>query len=93
MPTILDPDESHFSVEAKHLKWPVFVPRKLSAKRVYQQDQFKLFEEQNKIKTDDADSTLTLWGYKYQKLDSHVVFYHLETNILNVPKSNRLCAG
>ena len=39
---------------------PVFVPRKSPTKIVYQQDQFKLFEEQDKIKSfDDIDSTFT----------------------------------
>ena len=56
-------------------------------KRVYQQDLFKVCEEQDKIKSfDDIDSTLTLPGYAFQKNDDHVVFYHLETNVLNVPE-------
>ena len=48
--TIFDPEESHLSVESKHLKSPVSVPRKSPTKRVYQQDQFKLSEEHDKIK-------------------------------------------
>ena len=48
---------------------------------------FKVFEEQDKIKSfDDTDSTLTPQGYAFQKNDDHVVFYHLETNVLNVPE-------
>ena len=74
------------SAESKYLKSLVSVPRKSPTKRVYQQDQFKLFEEQDKIKSfDDIDSTLTPLGYTFQKYDDHVVFYHLETNVLNVP--------
>ena len=42
------------------LKSPVFVPRKSPTERVYQQDQSKLFEEQDKIKSlYDIDSTAT----------------------------------
>ena len=58
MPTIFDLEESNLSVESKHLKLPVPIPRKSPTKRVYQQDQFKLFEEQDKIKSfDDINST------------------------------------
>ena len=45
VPAIFDPEESHLSAESKYLKSPVSVPRKSTTKRVYQQDQFKLFEE------------------------------------------------
>ena len=84
MPTIFDLEESNLSVESKHLNLPVFVPRKSPTKRVYQQDQFKLFEEQVKIKSfDDIDSTLTPPGYTFQKYDDLAVFYRLET-VLNV---------
>ena len=87
VPTIFDPEDSHLSAESKYLKFFVSVPRKSPTKRVYQQDQFKLFEEQDKIKSfDDIDSTLTPPGYTFQKYDDHVVFYHLETNVLNVPE-------
>ena len=80
MPTIFDPEESNLSAESKHLKFPVSVPRKSSTKRVYQQDQFKLFEEQDKIKSfDDINSTLTPPGYTFQKYDDLVVFHRLET--------------
>ena len=75
MPTIFDPEESHLSVKSKYLKSSISVPRKSPTKRVYQQDQFKLFEEQDKIKSfDDIDSTLTPPGYTFQKYDDHVVF-------------------
>ena len=85
MPTIFDPEESHLSTESKYLKSPVSVPRKSATKRVYQQNQFKLFEVQDKIKSfDNIDSTLTPSGYAFQKYEDHVVFYHLETNVLNV---------
>ena len=58
MPTIFDLEESNLSVESKHLKLPVSVTRKSPTKRVYQQDQFKLFEEKDKIKSfDDINST------------------------------------
>ena len=87
MPTILDSEESNLSAESSYLKSPISVPRKSLAKRVYQQDQFKLFEEQDKIKSfDDIDFTLTPPGYTFQKYDDHVTFYHLETNVLNVPE-------
>ena len=66
VPTIFDPEESHLSAESKHLKSLVSVHRKSPTKRVYQQDQFKLFEEQDKIKSfDDIDSTLTSPGYTF----------------------------
>ena len=66
-----DPEESHLSGESKQLKSPVSVPRKSPMKRVYQQDQFKLFEEQDRIKSfDDIDSTV----YTFQKYDDHVIF-------------------
>ena len=84
MPTIFDLEESNLSAESKHLKLPVSVPRQSPTKRVYQQDQFKLFEEQDKIKSfDDINSTLTPPGYTFQKYDDLVVFYCLET-ALNV---------
>ena len=84
-PTIFDPEESHLSAESEHLKSPISVPRKSSKKRVYEQDQFKLFEEQDKVKSfNNIDSTLTPLGYTFQKYDGHAVFYHLETNVLNV---------
>ena len=58
MATIFDLEESNLSGESKHLKLPVSVPRKSPTKRVYQQDHFKLFEEQDKIKSfDDINST------------------------------------
>ena len=58
MPTIFDLEESNLSVEFKHLKLPVSVPVKSPTKRVYQQDQFKLFEKPDKIKSfDDINST------------------------------------
>ena len=82
MPTIFDLVESHLSAESKHLKSPIFVPRKSSTQTVYQQDQFKLFEEQDKIKIfDDISSTLTPPGYIFQKYDDFVVFvfYRIET--------------
>ena len=85
VPTIFDPEESHLSVESKYSKLPVFVPRKTPTKRVYQQDQFKPFEEQDKIKSfDDIDSASKPPGYIFQKYDGHVIFYYLETNVLNV---------
>ena len=58
MPTIFDLEGRSLSTESKHLKLPASVPRKSPTKRVYQQDQFKLFEEQDKIKSfDDINST------------------------------------
>ena len=85
--TIFEPEESHLSTESKYLKSRVSVPRKSPTKRVYQQDQFKLSEEQDKIKSfDDIDSMLTLLGYTFHKCDDYVVFYHIETNVLNVPE-------
>ena len=87
VPTIFDPEESHLSTESKYLKSSVSVPRKSPTKRAYQQDQLKLFEVQDKIRSfDNIDSTLTLPGYTFQKYDDHVVFYHLETNVLNLPE-------
>ena len=60
MPTNFDLEGRSLSAESKHLKLPVSVSRKSPTKRVYQQGQFKLFEEQDKIKSfDDIDSTLT----------------------------------
>ena len=84
MPTIFDLEESNLSVESKHLKLPVSVTRKSLTKRVYQQDQFKLFEEQDKIKSfDDINFTRTPPEYTFRKYDNLVVFYGLET-VLNV---------
>ena len=75
MPTIFDLEESNLSAESKHLKLPVSVPRKSPTKRVYQQDQFKLFEEQDKIKSFDAvNSTLRPPEYTFQKYKNLVVF-------------------
>ena len=75
MPTIFDPEESHLSTEFKYLKSPVSVPRKSPTKWVSQQDQFKLFEVQDKIKSfDNIYSTLTPPGYTFQKYDDHIVF-------------------
>ena len=71
-------------MESKHLKVPVSVPKKSPTKRVYQQDHFKLFEEQDKIKSfDDINSTWTPPRYTFWKNDDLVVFYRLET-VLNV---------
>ena len=79
MPTIFDLEGSSLSSEFKHLKLPIPVPRKSSTKWVYQQDQFKLFEEQDKIKSfDDINSTLTP-GYTFKKYNDLVVFYRLGT--------------
>ena len=75
MPTIFDLEESNLSAESKHLKLPVSVRRKSPTKRVYQQDQFKLFEEQDKIKSFDAvNSTLRPPEYTCQKYKNLVVF-------------------
>ena len=75
VPTIFDPEESHLSTESKYLKSPVSVPRKSPTKWVSQQDQFKLFEVQDKIKSfDNIYSTLTPPGYTFQKYDDHIVF-------------------
>ena len=80
MPTIFDIQQSNLSVESKHLKLPVSVPRKSPTKTVDQQYQFKLFDEQDKIKSfDDINSTLTPTGYTFQKYDDLVVFYCLKT--------------
>ena len=80
MPTIFDVEQSNFLVESKYLKLPASVPRKSQTKRVYQQYQFKLFDEQNKIKSfDDINSTLTPPGYTFQIYDDLVVFYCFET--------------
>ena len=66
VPIIFDPKESHLSEESKHLKSPASVPRKSPSKKVYQQDQFKLFEKQDKIKIfDDIDCTSTPSGYAF----------------------------
>ena len=84
MPTIFYLEESNLSTESKHLKFPVSIPRKSPTKRVYQQDQFQIFEEQDEIKSfDDINSTLTLPGYTFQKYGDFVVCYRLET-VLNV---------
>ena len=88
VPTIFDPGESsNLSAEANHLKSSVSVPRKSPTKRVYQEDQLHVFEEQDKIKSfDDIDSKLAALGYTFQRYDDHVVFYRLQTNDLNVPE-------
>ena len=84
MPTIFDLEGRSLSAESKHLKLPASVPRKSPTKRVYQQDQFKLFEEQDIIKSfDDINSMLTPPGYTFQKYNDLVVFYRIET-VLNV---------
>ena len=49
VPIIFDSLKSHLSAGSKRLKSLVSIPRKLPTKRVYQQDQFKLLEEQDKI--------------------------------------------
>ena len=93
MPTIFDLEESNLSAESKHLKLPVSVSRKSLTKRVYQQDQLKLFEEQDKIKSFDAiNSTLTPPEYTFQKYNNLVVFYRLETvlNVTEVPDCVRV---
>ena len=83
MSTIFDLEGSSLSAESKHLKLPVSVPRESPTKWVYQQDQFKLFKEQDKIKSFvDINSTLTP-GYTFQKYNNLVVFYRLGT-VLNV---------
>ena len=91
MPTIFDLEGRRLTAESKHLKLPVSVPRKSPTKRVYQQGQFKLFEEQDKIKSFDINSTLTPPRYTFQKYDALVFFYRLET--VERPRSNRLCAS
>ena len=84
MPTIFDVEQSNLSVESKHLKLPISVLRKSPTKRIYQQYQFKLFDEQDKIKSiDDIKSTLTPPGYTFQIFNDLVVFCCLET-VLNV---------
>ena len=67
MPTIFDLEGRSLSAESKHLKLPASVPRKSPTKRVYQQDQFNLFEEQDKIKSFGINSTSTPPGYTFQK--------------------------
>ena len=85
--TILDREESHLSEESKQLMSPVSVPRESPTKRVYQQYQFRLFEEQDKIKSfPDIDAILTPSGYTFPKYDIHVVLNHLKTNFLSVPE-------
>ena len=87
MPAIFDVEQSNLSVESKHLKLPVSVPRKSPTKTVDQQYQFKLFDEQDKIKSfDDINSTLTPPGYLFQIYDDLVVFYCLET-VLSVTEA------
>ena len=93
MPTIFDLEGRSLSTESKHLKLPASVPRKSPTKRVYQQDQFKLFEEQDKIKSFDAiNSTLTPPEYTFQKYNNLVVFYRLEIllNVTEVPDCVRV---
>ena len=75
MPTIFDLEGRSLSAESKYLKLPASVPRKSPTKRVYQQDQFKLFEEQDKIKSFDAvNSTLRPPEYTFYKYNNLVVF-------------------
>ena len=75
MPTIFDLEGRSLSAESKHLKLPASVPRKSPTKRVYQQDQFKLFEEQDKIRSFDAvNSTLRPPEYTFYKYNNLVVF-------------------
>ena len=70
MPTIFDIEEGNLSAESKHIKLSVSVPRKSPKKRFYQHDQFKLFEEQDKIKSfDDINTTVTPPGYTFQKYE------------------------
>ena len=93
MPTIFDLEGTSLSVESIHLKLPAYIPRKSPTKRVYQQDQFTLFEEQDKIKSFDAiNSTLTPPEYSFQKYNNLVVFYRLETvlNATEVPDCVRV---
>ena len=93
MPTIFDIGGRSLSAECKHLKLPASAPRKSLTKRVYQQDQFELFEEQDKIKSFDAiNSTLTRPEYTFQKYNNLVVFYCLETvlNVTEVPDCVRV---
>ena len=79
MPTIFDLEGRSLSAESKHLKLPASVPRKSPTKRVYQQDQFKLFEEQDKIKSFDAiNSTLAPPEYTFQKHNNIVSFTALK---------------
>ena len=66
IPTIFDLEESNLSAESKHLKSPVSISRKSPRKRVYQQDQLKLFEKQDKTKSfGNIDSTLTTPQYAF----------------------------
>ena len=61
--------KSHFSAESKHLISPVSVPRKSPTKRVYYQEQFKLFEEQDEIKNfEDIDSRKHLRGIYFRNM-------------------------
>ena len=63
VPTILDPD-SNDSPEVARMKAPVSVPRKSPRKRLFQEDQYQKFLENDVISSyDDIDEKLTPTGY------------------------------
>ena len=86
VPTILDPD-SNDSPEVARMKAPVSVPRKSPRKRLFQEDQYQKFLENDAISSyDDIDEKLTPTGYTLTRFDQHLVFYKLELNELSVPE-------
>ena len=88
MPTILDPD-SNDSPEVARMKAPVSVPRKSPRKRLFQEDQYQKFLENDVISSyADIDEKLTPTGYTLTRFDQHLVFYKLELNELSAPEVN-----
>ena len=69
------------------MKAPVSVPRKSPRKRLFQEDQYQKFLDNDVIKCfDEIDEKLTPTGFTLTKFDQHLVFYKLELNELSVPE-------
>ena len=83
VPTILDPD-SNDSPEVAHMKAPVSVPRRSPRKRLFQEDEYKKFMEDDLIRSySDINEKMTPAGYTVARFDQHIVFYRVSPNELS----------
>ena len=85
VPTIFSPKDSPV---VSHMKAPrISAPRKSPKKRLFQEDQYQKFLDDDMIRSyDEIDDTLTPTGYTLTRYDHHLVFYKVTINNLSVPE-------
>ena len=86
VPTIFSPGSAD-SPLVSHMKVPVSIPRKSPRKRLYQEDQYERFLDQDVIKSfDDINEKMIPSGFVLTRYAEHLVIYEMKTSELSVPE-------